>query len=325
MSSVLTRERTSSSSSFPMPLTAPNVEAAWDFLSTMVPATLFSSGKGRRRGERPRPAGQRSDQGYLVFYRRPSLDGDPQLTPLKAPSSILGYLQDQLNASLADHWVCTQVTQFRARRDGQVLNAGFTAGTTRHILGITIDLDGSRMDAEYLELLHSDWWAYRALLEERLDDLGVAMYLAVHSGPDGVHIHIPLIRPDGRPLRATEENLARWERAARGICRRFEDMGADPNAVRPTQPFALPGLPRLKHGGFVPYVAAWRSGARADLIALLRRLSALRLMPAERPRLQLAEPGPQDIAGLLHEVAERAAGLSAGTGQTVDVLPCGMT
>lgn len=317
MSSVLIRESSSALPSLPIPLTSPSPRAAEDFLTWMVPATVLSDGSGRRRhrGETLRADGRRSDQGFLAFYRQSDDSEAPAIRAMKARPSIATYLQEQAVGELAEHWVATQITYYRAGRDGSALTGGFSAATARHILGIVADLDGKRMDPMMRQLLLGDWWAFRDALEARLGALGIERYLVVRSGPDGVHIYVPILRPDGRPLRASEANLAAWERAAKGLNRQLEDMGADFNAVKATQPFAIPGIPRSKHRGFVPYVAAKRDGRAADLFALIRRMSELKLMPAAKPArvIPLPHHGADGMAAaLLEEIRMKAAGVDQG-------------
>ena len=91
-------------------------------------------------------------------------------------------------------------------------------------------------------------------------------------------------------------------------------MGADANALKPTQPFVIPGLPRAKHPGHVPYVAGGREGVRTDIWRLLRSLSAHRMLLArERDPLPAgsssASPG---LPAILDEICERAAGVPVG-------------
>lgn len=178
-----------------LPLPVPSVPAAWEFLTWFVPSTVFSAGSGRRRrrGESAAP-GRRSDTAYLLFYRR-AADNQVLRQPLKSPRSIQSYLRQQMLADPAEHWCALQLTQFRARRDGRPLAGGFTASTGRHILGVVLDLDGARVAAGYLHLLHHDLYALMAILDERMSALGVDCYRLVRSGPNGLHLYIPLIRP----------------------------------------------------------------------------------------------------------------------------------
>jgi hypothetical protein len=317
LSLVVSREEEQASLSLPMPLTRPSVQAAMEFLHQVVPSTVFSSGSGRRRrrGAEPLPDGRRSDQAYLLFYTMAAGADVPEIRPLKSPTSIESFLQGLTEGEPVDCWVATQITQHRAGRDGRTLQHGFSAETARHTLGIVIDLDGARMDPLYRQILLEDSWTFRAAVEQRLDKLGVERYLMVRSGPAGVHVYIPLLRPDGRPLRASEANLAVWERVARGVCRLFADMGADANAVRAVQPFVIPGIPRAKHRGYIPYVADQRGGRHADLYGLVRRLSELKLMPrkakvAPLPPADGARAG--DVAALIEEISSRAVGMASG-------------
>lgn len=301
--------------SFSMPLTAPSVQEAMDFLEWAVPSGVFSAGSGRRRGETPLPPGHRSDQGFLVFYRRLQGEAVPDMIALKSRRSISRYLQNQLDAGAeADHWVCTQITQYRGGRDGKA-GATFRSDGARHILGIVADLDGHRMDPMYRRMLEKDGRGFVAALEAHLSALGVDAYQVVRSGPEGLHLYLPLIRNDGKPLRASPDTLADWERAAKGVCRYLETFGADANAVRAVQPFVIPGLPRAKHPGFIPYVVVRRDGARANLYALIRQLAALKQLMRAKPLQVAAAPSHtsvQNVAAILHEIRTVAAGVSQG-------------
>lgn len=296
-----------------MPLTAPSVAVALEHLRWMVPATVFSAGSGRRRrrGVAAEP-GRRSDTGFLVFYR--AVDGHVTQQPLKSPRSIEAYLRQQLAADPAEHWCALQLTQYRGRRDGRRLAGGFSATTSRHILGVVVDMDGSRMAPKYQYLLHHDFYSLMATIDERMSALGVNCYRVVRSGPNGLHLYIPFIRPDGRPLRATEKTLAAWQTVATGLARYLSDLGADVNAVKPTQPFALPGLPRAKHPGHIPYVAGGRDGARVDIWALLRSLSARKaLLARERVSVLPDTCGDSaDLQTILEDIRDRAAGVPVG-------------
>jgi chromosome partitioning protein len=316
VSSILARERETTLTYLPEPLTAPSVDAAMEFLQLIVPATVFSSGSRDRRRQKDKPlaTGRKSDQAFLVFYRRGDLEGSPQRKPFKSPTSIRQYLTEQANGHAAEHWCSLQLTQYKARRDGKQL-ATYTTETGRHILGIVLDLDGRRMTAYHQRQLQNGWGTFRTAVEARLEQLMVEEYYLVRSGPEGAHLYIPLVRPDGLPLRASEKNVDRWERAARGINRFFADLGADQNAVRPTQPFVIPGMPRLKWPGFVPHLIARRGGIRTNLFTLLRRLSELRLMPrCERggDQLRSADVCRRDVGTILEDIAIRAAGVSSG-------------
>ncbi|HWI52498.1 MAG TPA: primase C-terminal domain-containing protein [Symbiobacteriaceae bacterium] len=314
---MLIRESETALPYFPMPLTGPSVQAAMEFLQWVIPGTVLSAGSGRRRrrGDLRQAEGRRSDQGYPLFYWQSDESSAPHIRPLKALPSIEAYLQEKVNGELAEHWVATQITQYRAGRDGVTLAGGFSATTARHILNIVADLDGKRMDPMLRRLLIEDWWAFLEALNARLSTVGIERYLVVRSGPGGVHVYVPLLRPDGRPLRASEKNLAVWDLAAKGLNRLLEDCGADANAVKPTQPFAIVGVPRAKHPGFVPYVAARRDGKATDLFQLIKRMSELKLMPASRPAeviaLPTAEAGDR-AAALLEEIRTEAAGVSHG-------------
>ena|GEM_PF-3327946 len=296
-----------------MPLTAPSVAVAMEHLRWMVPATVFSAGSGRRRrrGEVAEP-GRRSDTGFLLFFRAEG--GRVMQQPLKSPRSIEAYLRQQLLADPAEHWCALQLTQYRARRDGRRLAGGFTAASGRHILGVVVDLDGARMAPEYQYLLENDVYSLMAILDDRMSALGVACYRVIRSGPDGLHLYIPFLRPDGRPLRATEKTLAAWQRVACGLARYLEDLGADANAVKITQPFAIPGLPRAKHLGHIPYVMGGRDGVRADIWGLLRSLSAHKVLLA-RERVSVppdALSGSVGLQTILDDIRERAAGVPVG-------------
>lgn len=302
------------------PLTQPSVDAAWEFLQAVVPSAILSSGSGRHRREPrrgPLPS-SRSDQAFLVFYRKEGLEGSLQQTPLKSPASIKRYLKTQVMGSLAEHWVATQSTQFRARRDGKVIDLGFTSATARHILGLVIDLDGSRMTSQYRELLASNMYAFVTILEEYLDLIGIDTYFLVRSGPVGLHLYVPLIRPDGRPLRASERNLEKWEKVAKALHRYLGEFGADPNAVRITQPFAIPGLPRKKHQGFIPYVMRQREGLRTDIFSLLRRLAERKLVlrREQLPSVQLSSSHGMindEAPAIAEAVRARAIGMAKGS------------
>jgi chromosome partitioning protein len=289
-----------------------------EFLQLVVPPTVFSRGSRDRRGQQDKPlaAGRKSDQAFLIFYHRDNLDESPRLKPLKSPASIRQYLTEQVHGPCAEHWCCLQLTQYRARRDGKQLPS-YTTETGRHMLGIVLDLDGKRMAAHYRGQLKNGWETFRTTVEARLERLMIEEYYLVRSGPEGAHLYIPLVRPDGLPLRASEKNVARWERAARGVNRLFVDLGADQNAVRPTQPFVIPGMPRLKWTGFVPHLIARRGGTRTNLFTLLRRLSELKLMPRQekiRDRVLplLTATGQRDIDTILEEIAVQADGVSRG-------------
>lgn len=317
LASVLTQERKPAPLSVAVPLASPDVEAAMEFLTWMVPPTVFSSGSGRRRrrGASATMAGRRSEQGFVLFYRSAGADQAMQVTPLKSPRSIEAYLRRQLGAPLAEHWVAVQTTQFQGRRDGQAAAGGFTAATSRHVLGIVLDLDGKRMDPLCRVLLEENLYAFRAILAERLASLGVDAHLMVRSSSEGVHVYVPLERPDGRPLRATERTLEIWGKVARALARYLADMGADENAVRPTQPFAIPGIPRLKHGGFIPYVCGGQNGARANLFTLLRALAGRKLVAARERAVSPSLPSPDlacDLEGLLAAVKTTALGVGSG-------------
>lgn len=312
MSDALTGEQTAPLT-LGMPLTAPSVEAAIAFLEEYLPPGILSSGSGRRRSRQLQPAGRRSDHGYLAFYRRFSLDAAPEIRALRSIESIRKHVQEQLTGPLADHWVSLQLTLFRAGRDGRPPYGGYTAAAGRHIPGIVLDLDGARMAPQYRRMLQEDPWAFKTAVEERLDLAGISMYLMLRSGPVGAQLALPLIANTGRPLRASEANLKRWELAAKGLCRLFADLGADPNAVRPTQPFVLPGLPRLKHPGFIPYVYAQRPGRRNNLIMLIRRLAELKMLHRSKAgETSLDVTSAQDIEQLLWEIREKAAGVIEG-------------
>jgi hypothetical protein len=291
-----------------------------EFLQLVVPPTVFSSGSGRRRrrGENPLPDGRRSDQGFLVFYRQLNPQAEPKLKALKAPGRIRAYLEAQLSAPLAEHWCGFQLTQYRAAGDGKTMESGFTAGSGRHHLGFVLDLDGGRMDPMYQRMLKEDWWAFLEVVERRLAALGVETYRLVRSSPVGAHLYLPVLRPDGRPVRATDENKGHWDRAAAGLHRYFEDLGADANAVKVTQPFVIPGLPRLKWPGFVPYLAAHQDGARTDLFGLIRRLSALKQIPRRElaPVIPLPSVEAHDeVQQILEDVRCHAAGLAEHDGR----------
>lgn len=299
--------------SLAMPLRAPSVAVAMEHLRWMVPASVFSAGSGRRRrrGDATEP-GRRSDTGFLVFFRK--ADGRVTQQPLKSPRSIEAYLRQQLAADQAEHWCALQLTQHRAGRDGRRLAGGFTAATGRHILGVVVDMDGTRMAPEYRYLLHHDVYSLMAIIDDRMSSLGIDCYRLVRSGPEGLHLYVPFLRPDGRPLRATEKNLAAWRKVADGLARFLSDLGADANAVKPTQPFVLPGMLRAKYPGHIPYVAGGRDGARADIWVLLRNLSAHRALLA-RERVSAPQDasaaalGPQTI---LEDIRERASGVPVG-------------
>lgn len=317
MSAAIIQERQRAPLCLDMPLAVPSAEAAMAFLNDYLPPGILSSGSGRRRqkDQVALPDGRRSDQGYIALYRQDSADLAPSITMLKSPTSILAYLRAQIGAAPAEHWVATQLTQYRSRRDGKVHEGSFSAETGRHILGVTVDLDGKRMASRCREMVTSDWWAFRAAVEDLLDQLSIEEYYLVRSGPEGAHLYLPLLRPDGRPLRATEANLGRWERVSRGLHRHFAELGADENAIRLVQPFAVPGIPRAKHPGFIPYVAARRRGSRADLFALTRRLSVLKLMPRASKPAVVPLPSPalrHDLGGLLEEISLQAGGVGAG-------------
>lgn len=303
------------SRSMPMSLSEPSVQEALNFLGWMVPPGVFSAGSGRRRrrGESPLPPGERSSQGFLVMYCRPQGAEVPRMVALKSPASISRYLQQELAGDAADHWVCTQITQYRARRDGKPVTT-FTSAGARHILGFVADLDGHRMEPEYRRLFQEDWWGFIAALEARLDALGVESYRIVRSGPEGLHVYLPLIRNDGLPLRASEKTLTDWERAAKGVCRYLGPFGADAHAVRAVQPFAIPGMPRAKYPGFIPHVVLGRDGARANLYALMRRLSALNMLMQTKPLEVVSAPAiaVDDVTTLLEEIRTRAAGVQQG-------------
>lgn len=315
MSAILARESETVPSYLPEPLTAPSVDAAMEFLQLVVPPTVFSRGSGVRRGQPDKPLsiGRKSDQAFLVFYRRGDLEGSPQLKPLKSPTSIRQYLTEQANGHAAEHWCSLQLTQYRVRRDGKQL-AAYTTETGRHILGIVLDLDGKRMAAYHQGQLKNGWVAFRTAVEARLEQLMIEEYYLVRSGPEGAHLYIPLVRPDGLPLRTSEKNVARWERAARGVNRLFADLGADQNAVRLTQPFVIPGMPRLKWPEFIPHLIARRAGVRTNLFALLRRLSELKLMPRwEKVCAQtLPTDAVRDIDTIIEDITTRAIGVPSG-------------
>lgn len=295
------------------PLTAPSIAVAMEHLRWMVPASVFSAGSGRRRrrGEAAE-SGRRSDTGFLVFFRK--ADGRVAQQPFKSQRSIEAYLRQQLAADPAEHWCALQLTQYRAGRDGRRLAGGFTAATGRHILGVVVDMDGARMAPEYQYLLHHDVYSLMAIIDDRMSSLGIDCYRLVRSGPEGFHLYVPFLRPDGRPLRATEKNLAAWQKVADGLARYLEDLGADANAVKITQPFAVPGLPRAKHLGHIPYVVGGRDGARADIWGLLRSLSAHRMLLA-RERVSAppeASDGSVGLQAILEDIRERASGVPVG-------------
>jgi hypothetical protein len=303
------------SRSIPMPLTEPSVQAAIDFLGWIVPPGVFSAGSGRRRrrGESSLPPGGRSNQGFLVMYCRPEGAEIPRMVAFKSRASISRYLEQELAREAADHWVCTQITQYRARRDGKPVTTFTTAGA-RHILGMVADLDGHRMEPEYRRLFQEDWWGFITALEAHLDGLGVESYRIVRSGPEGLHVYLPLIRNDGLPLRASEKTLMDWERAAKGVCRYLTAFGADTNAVRAVQPFAIPGMPRAKYPGFIPHVVLGRDGARANLYALTRRLSELNMLMQTKPLAVVCAPATttSDVTALLEEIRTQASGVKQG-------------
>lgn len=299
--------------SLPMPLTAPSPEAGLEFLQLLV-GSVMSSGAGRRRRAPGTPPERRSDQGFLTFYRLEDPEGSPTIKPLKSPGSILRYLQQQIEEPLAEHWVGLQTTQYRALRDGKVVQLGYTADQSRHIMGFVFDFDGSRMDPLYLSLLRDNYPAFREAVEAYLEALGIDEYLMVRSSLDGVHLYVPLVRPDGRSLRAREKTLDDWQRAAKGMCHFLAAFGADGNAVKPTQPFAIPGIPRRKHNGFIPYVIAYRPGERANLYELIRRLSDFKVMSrAQRDQEILDERPDQDVEAILTEIRDKAAGVAHGS------------
>lgn len=296
-----------------VPLSAPNADAAWEFLAWLIPSTVFSAGSGRLRRRGPRlQDGQRSDQGFLVFSRADR--GRVRQIALKSPATIRSYLADQVAGELADHWVAVQSTQYRSRRDGRGAG-GFTAETTRHLLGITIDLDGHRMDPAYGELLNRDWYAFREIVDEVLAGVGVERYRLVRTSPGGVHVHIPLMTPAGRPYRAGEQTVRQWQMVCEGLCRLLRGLGADANAAaRLTQPFVLPGLARAKHSGYVPYVAGGQDGDYSTLPELLRALAARKLLTGRKlfPVGPSPSPSRDAIAEALADIAERAVGVPAG-------------
>lgn len=296
----------------PVPLTAPSPEAALEFLELLA-GPVMSSGAGRQRRSPNTSLERRSDQGFLTFYRLEHPEGSPEITPLKAPNSILRYLRQQIDAPLAEHWVGLQTTQFRARRDGKVVHIGYTADQSRHIMHIVLDLDGNRMDPHHSELLRTNWSAFKDAVDVYADAAGIDKYLMVRSSPEGVHLYVPLERPDGRPLRARDKTLKEWERAAKGLCRWFAAFGADSNAVKPTQPFAVPGIPRRKHPGFIPYVTAHRPGKSTNLYELIRRLSELKMMPrAQCTQARPDELPGHDVVAILAEIRDTAAGVARG-------------
>lgn len=300
----------------PEPLVGPSVDAAMEFLQFIVPPTVFSSGSRdrRRRKDKLLATNRKSDQAFLVFYRRDNLEGSPQLKPLKSPASIRQYLAEQVSRHVAEHWCSLQLTQYQARRDGKHL-ASYSTETGRHILGIVLDLDGKRMAACHQAQLQSGWRTFRMAVEARLEQLMIEEYYLVRSGPEGAHLYIPLVRPDGLPLRVSEKNVARWERAARGVNRFFTDLGADPNAVRPTQPFVIPGMPRLKWPEFIPHLIARRGGIRTNLFTLIRRLSELKLMPRRERNRVLPLPAAaahRDVDTILQDITQRAVGVPSG-------------
>jgi chromosome partitioning protein len=314
VSSILARESETTLTYLPEPLTEPSVDAAMEFLQLVVPPTVFSSGLRDRRRQQgsSRVTGRKSDQAFLVFYRRGDLEESPQLKPLKSPTSIRKYLTEQANGSAAEHWCNLQLTQYRAHRDGKQV-ATYTTETGRHILGIVLDLDGKRMAPYHQKQIQNGWVAFRAAVEARLEQLMIEEYYLVRSGPQGAHLYIPLVRPDGLPLRASEKNIARWERAVRGVNRFFSDLGADPNAVRPTQPFVIPGMPRLKWPDFIPHLIVRRQGARTNLFTLLRRLSELKLMPRRERIIPFpSDARHRDVNTILEEITLRAAGVPFG-------------
>lgn len=296
----------------PMPLTVPSPEAALEFLELLA-GSVMSSGRGRRRRAPNTSWERRSDQGFLTFYRLEDPTGSPTIRPLKSPQSILRYLREQVDAPQAEHWVGLQTTQYRAPRDGKVVNIGYTADQSRHVMGIVLDLDGDRMDPLYRDLLMNNWPAFKEAVEAHAEAVGIDLHLMVRSSPEGVHLYVPLVRPDGRPLRARGKTLDDWERAAKGLCRWFAPFGADSNAVRATQPFALPGIPRRKHGGFIPYVISHRPGNQTNLYELIRRLSALKMMPRTQRVHVLPDDRPDhDVVAILAEIRDQAAGVVKG-------------
>lgn len=316
MSSILARESENAPTYLPEPLAVPSVDAAMEFLQLVVPPTVFSSGSQGRRGQQNKnlTADRKSDQAFLIFYRRDDLEGSPQLKPFKSPTSIRRYLTEQVSGHVAEHWCSLQLTQYRARRDGKQL-ATYTTETGRHILGIVLDLDGKRMATYHQSQIQSGWSKFRMAVEARLEQLMIEEYYLVRSGPDGAHLYIPLVRPDGLPLRVSEKNVARWERAVRGVNRFFADLGADPNAVRLTQPFVIPGMPRLKWPEFVPHLIARRSGIRTNLFTLLRRLSELKLMPRRERVCDQVPPtgaGHRGVDTILEDITIRAVGVPSG-------------
>lgn len=294
------------------PLTRPSVDAAIEFIHEIIPTSIFGGSNGRRRRQ-PGNLGA-NDQGFLVFYRQDHPDDIPQQVPLRSPDSLLRYLEGQLVADLAEHWVCLQSTQYGScMRDGKrIRGASFSAAHTRHIPAMVVDMDPGLMSAEVRRLIQEDWEKFIAVVSGLLEQIGVTWFRIVRSSLGGAHVYLRLAKPDGRPLGANEKTRAVWDRTAKALCRYFSAFGADPNAVKVTQPFVIPGLPRMKHNGYVPYVAASRDGEYTDLYALLRELARRKLVYREAIAEPLEVPQGTPADEFLADVRQHACGLRDG-------------
>jgi len=276
------------------PLSSPSLDATWAFLRLVLPDTVF--------------AGSAREKGYVVFYRKEDPDGEPTTTTLRGEGPIRRYLTGVSTASLAENWFSVQSTQYsdRGRNTGDM---------TRHLPYIVLDLDGDRMAADLLDLRLTNFPAFLSRLDEALTNLGIACYYLMVSSRGGLHAYIPLMNSrTGQLLGANEKTLNDWKRTSDGLRLALEEFGTDNNAIRVTQPFVLPGLPRKKHAGFVPYFAGGRSGTRSDMYALLNTLVRLRYaQPEQRAHLAVHRPdGSSFLSRLLQEIAHMARGFRIG-------------
>lgn len=282
------------------PLTAPSLAAAMGFLATVLPDTVLGSAL-------------RSEQGYIAMYRKASGAADPVSVTIRGKAAIRRYLEAQLLAPLADHWFSAQITQYTDLGSN-------VAEKARHIVQVVLDLDGDRMAPEVQRLRTNDLPAFWERLDLALAALGIGQYHLVASSPGGLHLHLPLVNSkNGRLLGANEKTLNDWKRTVDGLRSALTDFGPDKNAVRPTQPFVIPGLPRLKHPGFIPYYLGGRSGPATDLYALLNGLVRLRYaQPERRAHLTLHRGTKAEfLAYLLKEIIHTARSFAEREGRNV--------
>lgn len=228
------------------------------------------------------PSGRRSDYGArkLTIQRAP---GHVLEIAFSNEHSMRRYLQNMVNQEPCEIWESTNTafmgTGWRnGQRDWSVtLNEAYT----RFVQAVVIELDMRHASAHCIDLYTTDPSAFYMQIDDILAGLGVDDYSVKKTNPVyGFHIVLPLSRQDGGMLRSSENTIAVWKQVSLALHSHFEQYGSDPQAAgRLVQPYILPGLPRAKHPGFIPYIAVDRQGARTHLYTLKKHLAELGQVP----------------------------------------------